>query len=137
MDRAAFLPFLAGDCVRPISQQRFAHSLERSNSTDRFTMQPVMIIGTLLLVVSASAANVFEVPFGQKHELQSPDGRHTLVLKRSADGAGQPPELWLASTSRREDHRILVVNRTARAEWAPDAKKFYVTEEAASDTTES
>jgi len=100
-------------------------------------MQPVVIIAALLLAFSASAADVLEVPFGQKRELQSPDHRHTLVLKRSAEGTENPPELWLASTNQRGDRRILVVNRTARAEWAPDARKFYVTDEAASDSTES
>jgi len=100
-------------------------------------MQPVVIIAALLLAFSASAADVLEVPFGQKHEVQSPDHQHTLVLKRSADGTENPPELWLASTNQRDDRRILVVNRTARAEWAPDATKFYLTDEAASNSTES
>ena len=100
-------------------------------------MHPPVIIAALLLAFSASATDVFELPFGHKHELESPDHQHTLVLKRSADGTENPPELWLASTNQRDDRRILVVNRTARAEWAPDAKKFYVTDEAASNSTES
>jgi hypothetical protein len=100
-------------------------------------MQLVVIIGALLVAFVAPAADVLEVPFGQQQELQSPDHRHKLVLKPAADGANQPPELWLAPANQHDGRRILVINRTARAEWAPDAKKFYVADEAASDTTES
>lgn len=100
-------------------------------------MQPIVIFGTLLLALTATAADVFEIPFGHKQEMQSPDHRHKLVLKRSKDGTDQPPEVWLESTSGPDARRILVVNRTARAEWAPDAKKFYLTDEAVSNSAES
>jgi len=78
-------------------------------------MQPVVIIAALLLAFVASAADVLEVPFGQKQELPSPDRRHKFVLKPSADGANQPPELWLAPATQPDGRRILVINRTARA----------------------
>ena len=79
------------------------------------------------------AAQAINVPFGPLSELASPDGRHVLFLKRTQ----VPPELWIRHTGSSESRRLLVVNRTARVQWAADSNALYVVDQDSSSSSET
>lgn len=89
-----------------------------------------MVWSAILFLMAAQA---IDIPFGPRSELASPDGRHVLFLKRTP----VPPELWVRHTDSSGSTRLLVVNRTARLQWAPDSSSFYVVDQDSSSSSET
>jgi hypothetical protein len=79
------------------------------------------ILFTTVILWAATGVATLDWPYGQRSELPSPDGRHTVYGVRR-----QVPELWLRHQGQGGHKRLVQLGSTAQAFWFEDSRHFVV-----------